>query len=894
MSLTPGARLGAYEVVSRIGAGGMGVVYRARDTALNRDVALKVLPDSVAGDPDRLRRFQREAQALAALNHSNVAQIYGLVKGGDTLAIAMELVEGPTLAERLVAGPVRVEEALVIARQVAQGLEAAHERGILHRDLKPANIKVREDGTVKLLDFGLAKAIGSSTTSDAASSISTVTAQGTAQGVVLGTAPYMAPEQAKGTAVDQRADVWAFACVLFEMLTGRRAFDGADATEVIAAVINTEPDWKALPRETPLSVRRLLRRATRKDRRDRLGAIVDARLELDEAIAEPGELGTGASDVPDRPPAWKSTLALAVAASLVVILGTTAVFLTRGRAGTVATVEPVRFRYSLPEHLQLIDQYSPTFAISPDGRRLLFSGWPKGAAPDLFLLDTAHALDAEPLNVRPRGLPFFSPDGRSIGYVDGHNVMWTRPLDGGVWRRVTEVPQLMAGVTWGRDGTIVIGSANGLFEVPETGGELVSLGSLTAGESHQFWPQFSPDGRFIIFSVLGPTGYRPAWMPLASGQHHLIAGIERGSGARYVSGGYLVWLDGDALFAAAFDLQRGELTGDPIQMLSGVASWSESGLPCFAVSDSGHLVYAPGGVSPSRRRLVLVDATGHSRQLTKEAEEGDYSEARFSPDGSRVIVSRRSAASGRDLWLFDMDGRSRRLTATGNNMWPRWTPDGRHVTHMVGYNRLVSTPVFDNSEPTELIQSMFFPSGWHPTEPMLLLENASDVFVWRSDVGGAPKRLLESQAGEVFVDLSPDGRWIAYQAFQPGPDQIYVRPLDATSRGVPITRDGGRDPRWSHDGRRVFFWGRDEGDENRLMVVELDLADGVHPGPERVQVRGHYVTETETYESYYDVSPTEDLFVMEEPVVLDDEQPLTELTVVVNWLEELKTRVSVR
>jgi len=661
MRLSPATRLGAYEIAALIGAGGMGEVYRARDTRLNREVALKVLPEFFAADPDRLARFKREAQLLASLNHPNVAAIHGFEEAGGVQALVLELVEGPTLADRIAQGAITIDEALPIARQIAEALEAAHEQGIIHRDLKPANVKVRPDGTVKVLDFGLAKAFEpavarSDFRSDSMSP--TITSPATTRlGVILGTAAYMSPEQARGKAVDKRTDIWAFGCVLYEMVTGRRPFDGDDVTDVLARVLERHIDFNALPAKTPAAVARLLRRCLEKDPKHRMRDIGDARIELEAALsggidAAPvaHQSGSGAFTIPK----WSAWLAAVIVVALM------AAGAALGLRGAPAGPAPVsRFALPVPAGFQMISGQIPSLAISPDGTKIIYQ------AEGRLYLRALNRFESEPIAGTEGGIvPFFSPDGAWLGFLSPTAVMKV-PIGGGPPIKIAEgFPT--NGAAWGADGRIVVASFDGLWAVSADGGTLtqITVVSESANESVHAWPDALPDGS-VLYTVLGASLHandaRLVIEHPATGTRTVIAeGVSYG---RYVSPGHLLYADvNGTLLMQPFDLAARRASGSARAVLSGVRTGNVVAGVAYAVSSTGTLVYATG-TELTESLLVQLDLSG--RELRRFGAPRSLGYPALSPDGRTLALMIRSSNND-DLYLMDVaSGRFDRFSFDG-------------------------------------------------------------------------------------------------------------------------------------------------------------------------------------------------------------------------------------
>ena len=661
-----GQTLGHYEILSPLGAGGMGQVYRARDTTLDRDVAIKVLPEDFADDADRLARFEREAKLLASLNHPNIATIFGFEESDRVRFIAMELVEGQSLAERIEAsGRIEINEALEIARRIALALEAAHEAGVIHRDLKPANVQVATDGTVKVLDFGLAKAYeaeGSDPSSDLSHSPTIMAATGT--GVIMGTAPYMSPEQARGKPIDKRTDIWAFGCVLYEMLAGKRAFGGEDVSETLASILRDQPDWNALPDTLPPGVAPFLRRCLAKDPHRRLHDIADMRLALGGAF----ELREDDATLTASP---RFSAALPWTVATIAILVAVAAGARLGREDHMRSVEPVRFTLQLPEDASTV--HSGSLAISPDGSQLVFPGR-RGPTGTLYLRPLG---ELEPRSLRGTEggvVPFFSPDGTWLGfYANGQ--LRKVPVGGDVPVTIVEKAGFY-GASWGDRGNIAYVEAvsSPLMAVPADGGAPHELTNLQPGELGHWWPQFLPGERALLFTNYATEPLIEVHL-LDTGERRVL--IENGAFGRYVPSGHLLFVRDGALLAAPFDLERLEIVGGELPILEDIAFQSTEAGSQYAVSDTGLLVYLSSSAFDPPAELTVVDRDGRIDRLPVQV--GRYQGPRVSADGSRLAVVIREA--GHDLWSLDLE-RGSRLRVTnlpGTEMSPVWTPDGREL-----------------------------------------------------------------------------------------------------------------------------------------------------------------------------------------------------------------------
>jgi hypothetical protein len=675
MTFAPGTKHGTYEILAPLGTGGMGEVYRARDTRLRREVAIKVLPASLATDPERLARLEREARLLAALNHPNIAAIYGLEETEGSPYLVMECVEGESLAQKLARGLLAVEDALAIATQIAAALEAAHEAGVIHRDLKPANVMVRPDGSVKVLDLGLARAVADSPAGDPSLS-PTVTSGGTATGVILGTAAYMSPEQARGRNLDRRTDVFSFGCVLYECLTGKRAFPGETVSDTLAAILRGEPDWSALPSETPSAVRRLLRRCLQKDVRKRLHDMGDARIELEEAGSAP-ELPAAAPQQRGHRLLW------ALGGALVGIVAVYSAGRLFGRL-TSAPSNPVRAVLPLPAETELSFASRPAIAVSPDGRTVVFRAASRGVVR--LYRRALDASAAEPIAGTEGGFaPFFSPDGEWLGFFTTTELKKV-PLAGGAPIRISHVPPVTAGAAWGADGNIVLTlTANGpLSRVSEAGGAFQPVSTLdsTRGENSHLWPQILPEGRGILVAmVLGKD-----WQDFANAQIVVLdpktgkrtVVLEGSPFARYAAG-QLVFVRGGSVFRAPFDLTRLSVTGPPIPVAVRVTIDSNYGAASFAVTAEGALVFADGPpVADSNSVVLRLDRQGVEKPLPLP--DAQYSQPRLSPDGKNLALVKCDGPACK-LFLYDLERRvlTPLTSEPGRFFDPVWSPDGRRL-----------------------------------------------------------------------------------------------------------------------------------------------------------------------------------------------------------------------
>ena len=742
MALAAGTRLGPYEIAAQIGAGGMGEVYRATDTKLKRDVAVKVLPSHVAADPERLARFQREAEVLASLNHPNIAAIHGLEDAEGIKALVMELVEGPTLADRIAQGAIPVDEALPIAKQIAEALEAAHEQGIIHRDLKPANVKLRPDGVVKVLDFGLAKALEpTGAMSPGMSQAPTITTPAMTQaGMILGTAAYMSPEQAKGKVIDKRSDVWAFGAVLYEMLSGKRAFAGEDITETLADVMRVEPDWTLLSSELSASLATYLKRSLHKDPHQRIPDIAAMRLALEgafeTAVSQAAESGAVAR------PVWRQALPVAAMTAVVAVLVTGLVAWSLWPSAESSLV--TRFDYVLPDGHIFRNNGRPVMAFSPDGRHFVYN------TTEGLYLRAMGDLEARliPGTEANSASPFISPNGQSVGFYDPTSNQLKRiGLTGGAPVVIAEVPVSIFGASWAPDETILFGQPEGILRVSANGGtpELV----IPAEEGEQMdSPHLLPDGESVLFSVTtgnGATRWDQAQVvvqSLATGERTVV--LPGGSDARYVPTGHLVYALEGGLFAVAFDADRLEVQGGPVSVIEGVrralGTAVSTGAANYGVSDLGTLVYVDGDNAGPVRSLVWVDRAGREEPVSGPP--GFLRAARLSPDGTRIGLAVRGEDGDEDIWIWDLAlGAYTRLTLDpGRDTHPVWTPDSQRLVFASSRDggRNIYWQVADGTEEAQRLTESSgnrFPLAISPDATRVVFEESSDLLVLRLDEG---------------------------------------------------------------------------------------------------------------------------------------------------------------
>ena len=816
-----GSTLGHFRIRAPLGAGGMGEVYRAEDTRLGREVALKVLPAAFTADPERLARFEREARALARLSHPRIAGIHEVGRENGTHFLVMELAPGETLASRLARGPLPLAEALPVALQIAEALEAAHGQGIVHRDLKPANVMLDEEGGVKVLDFGLAKLLGSDggDAGELANS-PTLTHQTTLAGSLLGTAGYMSPEQAKGKAADARADLWALGVLLLEMLTGRSAFVHDTATETLAAVLRAEIDLDDLPPETPPGIRRLLRRCLARDRRQRLQSAGDARLEIEEAIAggEPVERPRAAPPRGRVP--W---LALALGALALASLAGVGGWLA-GRRSTPAA-ESIRVPLALPPGYELTLRIQPAVAISPDGRRLAMVAHGSDEVDVLVVRDLGVLAARVLAGTEDAASAFFSPDGEWLAYFTSEELRRV-PFAGGPSERLATARDSRGGA-WGPDGTIVFapGPETGLLRLPASGGEPVPLTTLDAARKERThrWPSFLPDGSAVVFacdtfeSIQTYDDARLEAVSLASGRRHVL--FERANRGVVASGRRLVFGRGGSLFAAPFDAAKLAPTGEPRVVEPEVETASGTGAVQFAVSRTGDLLFVQGTSTQAKRRPMWVTTEGAAEPTGVEP--AVYAELALSPDGRRLALTEVGPKRA-DLWLADLQrGTRSRLTFEGGRL-ATWAPDGSRIvyqassapTALLEFTKVLLWKAADGSGGEQVMfrsDTAISPNSIAPDgRSMVVTRGTADgigVDLWRMPLagGGEPSPLVTDPGRQYGAEISPDGRWLAYASDESGRNEVYVRPYPETGGKWQVSSNGGIEPHWAHDGRAVYF-----------------------------------------------------------------------------------------
>ncbi len=901
-----GKTLGHYQVTDKLGAGGMGEVYRARDTRLGRDVALKFLPAALAGDSNSLARFEREAQLLAQLNHANIAAIHGLEEAEGQRFLVLEYVPGKNLQ-----GPLPIEEAEAVARQIIDALEDAHERGIMHRDLKPANIKITPDGKVKVLDFGLAKAMLGDPVDEIASNSPTLAATALTRGaVLLGTAAYMSPEQARGRRVDKRTDIFAFGSVLYELLTGKQAFGGETISDSLAAILTKEPDRSLLPAAISSNLRSLLDRCLEKDPKRRLRDIGEARILLD---AAPLEIPRPPTPGPQPPPRQR-LLPWAVAPLAAIVAGLAVWLLTRPPKPLPRPVLRVSTPVSLPNTL------TPSIALSRDGTKLAYSVGQRTSQSQIHLR-ALDQLEPRPLAGAQGAGAVFSPDGQWLAFSEGLSAPKLKKVQvvGGAVITLCDGATYYGG-DWGRDGNIIFGAfAAGLSRVSAAGGkpEVLTTPNPKKGEGAHRWPHVLPGGGAVLFTVgaasgsaFGAGNYDDAKIVVLSLQtREQRVLIEGGTSARYVPGaaggtGYLVYYRAGALFAVPFDLKRLAVTGSPVSVLEGVSGLQGSGLAEFSFSDGGTLVYLPGGSAEgANATLVWVDRQGKEQALA--APPRPYRVLRLSPDGQRVAATIGSSTQS-DIWVHDIPrGGLTRITFQGDNNFPVWSPDGKRVAFVSaeGAKTSIAWAAADGTGSAEALAAVEggpVLQSWSPDGKVLLFARSDpkgggrDTWLLPLDGDRKPRRWLETPYGKTQPRLSPDGRWISYNTGgRGGRPEVYVQPFAASgaSSGTggrwQVSVDGGAVPRWSRDGRELFYMSG-----NKVMSVPLEPG-GAPSGPFK------FGTPRLLFESRHgagpfnlEVSADGKRFLFIKTGEPDSAAGQQQLHFVVEWFEEVRRRVA--
>jgi serine/threonine protein kinase/dipeptidyl aminopeptidase/acylaminoacyl peptidase len=935
-----GKSLAHYEITAEIGKGGMGEVYRATDTKLGRDVAIKVLPKEFAKDSDRIARFQREARLLATLNHPNIAAIHGLEEADDTHFLVMELIEGDTLANRIKSGPIPVEEALKLALQITEALEAAHEKGVIHRDLKPANIKITPENNVKILDFGLAKAYAGDPQDINLSNSPTLSDAATMQGVILGTAAYMPPEQAKGKTVDKRADIWAFGAVLFEMLTGRQLFTGETVSETLASVIKSEPEWQSRPPNLHSRIRFLLERCLKKEPKDRYSGINDARVDIQEVLSDPG--GVFAQRAAAVEPGAKSRQMLFWASATVILIIIVGIIIWNLKPAPESEPPQVlSFSYELPEDVQLD---SGGLNVSPDGRKFVY------ATNEGFYLQSLDELEPRIISEtdeRPISL-FFSPDGRWIGYASqSDRQLKRRAVSGGAPVVICDVGAAVIGADWYEEDTIVFSQVpDGIMRVSARGGtpEPLMKSDITKMDEVGFpvAPQMLPDGKTLLYTAAFSMDLSQAKVMLYSLETGDREELFNGAIARYLPTGHIIYVLGGVsgldVFAVPFDLDKLEVTGNSIPMLEEVARGT--------VSESGTLMYVSqtaitqvtsaktGITTEPGRTLVWVDRKGHEETI--QAPKYAYRSPGISPDGTKVVLTASVIEGNPEIYTFDLKrgGNLTRVTFNeGRDGLPLWTPNSREIVFS-STRKLVNGGVFrkraDGTGDAELIGfeplSALFPNSWSGDGKTLvaarwipagLAGDTQKMDIVMLPIEGDHKimPLLHGDYNETQPQVSPDGCWIAYSSNEADPEkrsEVYLRPFPKVNEGrEQVSTEGGSCPRWSPDSRKLFYLVGANVAE-KVMSVSVETEPTLRLGKPEVLFEGKFVGPLPNNGNPWDIHPDGDRFLMMKETETTKVESISEkstevespqgetaaekplkINIIVNWFEVLKDRVPV-
>jgi serine/threonine protein kinase/Tol biopolymer transport system component len=871
-----GRQLGVYRLHERIGAGGMGEVYRARDTRLGRDVAIKILTASLTDAPGYRERFEREARVLAALNHPNIAAIYGIedtTDGGPPLeGLVLELVEGQTLDDRIRRGRVPLHEALAIVARVADALESAHDRGIVHRDLKPANIRLTPAGVVKVLDFGLARELDVAPAASASSQALTIAPVATQAGLVIGTAPYMSPEQARGAPVDQQTDVWALGCVLYGMLTGRAAFRGATVADVLAAVLEREPDWSALPRDTPPLVARLLRRCLEKDPRRRLHHMADVRTELEDAMAAPAAPEAKAPSSSTRRAVARQ---VALAATLVVAVAVALSLYARRSSSTA----PTRLSISVPG----VVTPQTSVAVSPDGRRIAYVSTDASGRSRLSIRDLDSLEPRVLTGTEDAAHPFWSPDGRSIGFLAAGRLKRV-DLEGRAVVTLAET-NVRSGAAWSSSGVILfVPRVNEFATVPAGGGPVTPLRTRMAGS----WPFFLPDGRRFLF-VRRESGTATGAVYVGSLDSEETTQLVLSDFKAAYAHGYLLSVRGETIMAQPFDAGRLRLSGEPLTVAEGVWAIRGAAQASFSANDGGVLAYVNSSLW--NRELQWTDRTGRSLGSFTRPERYATSLS-LSPDGARVAVAR-GAAGAEDLWVIAADGSGTRVTfGPGGDAVPVWADDGRRLLYQSIIGDGIAVLLTDTGDPASEMSIASLPPNshlwdWSRDARYVVYSTfgtlgAADLWVQPLTGDRTPVPFVESAVHKTQAQISPDGRWLAYTSYETGRDEVYVESFPKPGTRRQISPDGGMQPRWRDDGRELFYLRSDQ----YLMSVPL-TANQAPAAPPVPLFRTQLIpqgSQSVWFDIAYDVAPDGQRFLLT-GTPTEQSAPIT---VVLDWLAALR------
>jgi Tol biopolymer transport system component/tRNA A-37 threonylcarbamoyl transferase component Bud32 len=820
MAIVTGSQIGPYHIVAPLGAGGMGEVYRATDARLRREVAIKVIPEATADNPDRMARFAREAQFLAALNHPNIASIYGYEESSSMLALIMELVEGPTLAERIKVGPLPIEDALPIFKQITEALEYAHDRGIVHRDLKPANIKTKPDGTVKVLDFGLAKALSDDSSAMDITNSPTLTAAATKAGYILGTAAYMSPEQARGKTVDRRADIWSFGAVVFEVFTGVSAFKGDTISDTLAAVIRGEPEWTLLPAKVPNEIQQLIRRCLDKDPRQRLQSIGEARIAIENAMANRGSgISVGMPNLlagsAEEGPKENRALKFGAAAALGVLLLAAGFLLANWiHQGSPHDAAAIRFAIDAPTGTSLSSLGQRTVAVSADGLRMVI-GASSSDGPRLYLRELNSA-SASPIRGAEGGVdPVFSPDGKWLAFFAGGKLKKVS-LDGGTPVTLAENVVYAQGATWGADNNIYYAPSlnSGILRVGENGGTPEAVTKLQAdkGELGHISPVLLPGNKTLLYSVFSGGNTDDSTIvaqQIGSSDKKVL--VAKGFDPRFLAPNHLLYVRAGALMSVPFDAKTLEVSGSAVPVVQDLVTNSLSGSAQFDVSRDGTLIYVNGGKQATENTLLLAEHDAKPQPFAVKP--NLYESPRFSPDGKLLALTVRLPDP--DIWIYDIErGALRRITfAPGEDELPVWSPDGKHIAYSSNGRQQAFMVAVDGSgkdEPLMKNDTHFHLQSWSPDGKLIAYErlgSSGNFEIWMLPMEGErkPYAYLTSQFNVDQPAFSVDGKWLAYTSNESGRSEVYAQRFPGPGEKVQVSTDGGSNPVWSRDGKQLVY-----------------------------------------------------------------------------------------
>jgi len=900
-----GQKLGSFEIVEVIGRGGMGVVYLAHDTKLDRSAAIKGMPAELQADSTARTRFTREAKILASLSHPNIAVIHDIIEQDEgTGYLVLEYVPGQTLAERITEGPLTLQEVLTIALQIAEAVAAAHEHDVIHRDLKPGNIKLTPDGRVKVLDFGLAKALGG----ESSEKPTTVTQPGR----VIGTPAYMSPEQARGKRIDKRSDIWSFGCVLYEMLTAIVPFEGETVSDTLANILQTDPNWQALPESTPANIQVLLRRCLEKDPFRRLQHIGDAVIEIRETLSPPSTAPPTISltrlEAAPRPKS--RTVAIIVVAALICILVAIVALRDPWYASSLPKSQLSRFVINLAQGETIagtayeLAAVGSEVTLSPDGTRVVYVVC-RGNTSHLCLRSLKD-FDAKTVEgTEGAKAPFFSPNGSWIGFF-AEGKLKKISLLGGAPQTICEVKRAREGC-WLEDNTIVFADEQryGLWQVSANGGE---PGQLTSSlrfpreerEHSHLFPHILPEGKGVLFTIASPGQTNIATFSFETDQYKTL--IERGSCAHYVHTGHLVHSLAGDLIAVPFDLKAMKVTGPSVPVVEGAISFGWYGGAHFSVSRNGSLVYVPGSAATeTNKRIVRVNRAGKVEALPVPL--GDYQSPRIAPDGERLLVVESKPETKPQLWVFDLArGTKRRFTDDrGDTYWGIWTPDGKQIVFnsslggetMDLYSKLADGSASEKDLTEQTDQLHLVPMSW-ANDGKTLIITAVDAKTTNFDIArlpeGAdtPQPLINTRFNEFHPAISPSGRWLAYSSDESGRVEIYIRSYPGPGGAIPVTTDGGREPVWDPSEKELYY--RDDTGD-KVFKVSILTEPTVQIGSPELLFEGRYLGSSSFWGRVYDISPQGDFFILIEE---QETQPATQINVVLNWFEELKRLVPTR